>query len=118
MDVLGAACRTGDVSFFVLSERENCFEGLLAIFTKEFVARHRHLPRTCDRILRPPGSPRSSVTEAQPHFILAKAGESHPTKKPPEVEGFYSTTLESSVLRYIFALFGLLLFARLRRLLP
>src|SRR5207302_1839803 len=37
---------------------------------------------------------------------------------PSEVEGFYSTTFESSVLRYIFALFGLLLFARLPRLLP
>jgi|SRR3954465_2298867 hypothetical protein len=61
MYVPGTASRASDGSFFVFGERENCFERLLAVFTEEFVARHRHLPPTCDRILRPPGSPRSSV---------------------------------------------------------
>src|SRR5438270_13322998 len=97
MDVLGAACRAGDVSFFVLSERENGFEGLLAIFTKEFVARHRHLPRTCERILRPPGSPRSSVPRRNRISFSPRRRNLIPQKiNASEVEEFYSTTVESS----------------------
>src|SRR5438067_2495892 len=59
------------------------------------------------------------MLKTAPHrsgFVLALFG---PRKiDPSEVEGSISTTLECSVLRYVFALFRLLLLFRFPRLLP
>src|SRR5438477_6222372 len=52
VDMSCAAAGTSHIAFFVLCQGENDFEGLLAIFAEEFIARHGDLQkRSSDTIL-------------------------------------------------------------------
>lgn len=64
MHVFAAATRAGDIALFIFGKAENDFEGLLAIFAEEFIARHDNpQPKIHTVILRPLGSQHAASTQ-------------------------------------------------------
>jgi len=71
MDMSRAAAGTSHIAFFVLCQGENDFEGLLAIFAEEFIARHGHLQKQSrDTMHFTPCLPAHCTNSGAPSFCV------------------------------------------------